>query len=719
MKPSLKVIVSGFIIGTLILTGVSAYLAKASTTIGSDIQTGNLTINGSASTTGDLNIGGTGIFGTGLSLPSVKYISCSGSNDQVGVNNAFAAGGSTVVISGTCVVASPITPTSNSVLRGNGANAVIKAISGSTSYRLVNVIGVSNVTIEDLVIDGNGDAETGVLVALAVENSNKVNVNRVIIRNGSVVGQGYGGFVTNSYDVHFSNSTFGPWGNSPFEWRPGSYNSTVTNSRFEGAVGQATQLQLYPTIGPGLLIDGNEFHNVGIGAGTQLPLPTGLIITNNHFSNDASWGYDAGIGIWGTHVIFEGNEVDFTNPASPTSNVGIYGSDYTILGNTFFGDNGVSISATEVRFIGNHVHFSNPYGQGILTNGSTAVGQWTVSENTFEFTGASSGATRGVSLTHASSIYDIRNNIFKNVDVGVYASNVVKNLAVGSNRYNNVSTPVSDSSVPSYPSGIFGSISIPTLATPAAPTVTPQSAGGATWGYKIIAALDDGRTSVASPEGTTSAGSANLTAANSGNVLTWTAVSGARQYRIYRTTSGGNPGTTGFIAAVAATTYTDAGVIGDGSDVPVIATAGTLMFGNTGIGSGGSNWINVGIDGAGGWKNVSVPNLYQNGSGWAFVGNELDLAGTLPLLWSSSSNYYDSKDVGLVRESAGVLKVTNGGAGIGAINAPNGIFVGTPGWTTGSGAPAGSCVTGSLYTRTDGTAGATLYVCEATTWAAK
>jgi len=36
-----------------------------------------------------------------------------------------------------------------------------------------------------------------------------------------------------------------------------------------------------------------------------------------------------------------------------------------------------------------------------------------------------------------------------------------------------------------------------------------------------------------------------------------------------------------------------------------------------------------------------------------------------------------------------------------------------------NGAPSGSCVTGSLYLRGDGTAGATLYVCEAGAWAAK
>ncbi|MGH9755647.1 MAG: glycosyl hydrolase family 28-related protein [Blastocatellia bacterium] len=42
-----------------------------------------------------------------------------------------------------------------------------------------------------------------------------------------------------------------------------------------------------------------------------------------------------------------------------------------------------------------------------------------------------------------------------------------------------------------------------------------------------------------------------------------------------------------------------------------------------------------------------------------------------------------------------------------------------PTWMSGPGAPTGACVTGSLYTRTDGRAGSTLYVCEQSTWVAK
>ncbi|MCA1567232.1 MAG: cadherin-like domain-containing protein [Acidobacteria bacterium] len=40
-------------------------------------------------------------------------------------------------------------------------------------------------------------------------------------------------------------------------------------------------------------------------------------------------------------------------------------------------------------------------------------------------------------------------------------------------------------------------------------------------------------------------------------------------------------------------------------------------------------------------------------------------------------------------------------------------------WTSGAGAPTGSCTAGSMYTRTDGGTGTSFYVCEATVWVAK
>ena len=61
------------------------------------------------------------------------------------------------------------------------------------------------------------------------------------------------------------------------------------------------------------------------------------------------------------------------------------------------------------------------------------------------------------------------------------------------------------------------------------------------------------------------------------------------------------------------------------------------------------------------------------------------------------------------------------GAGLGEFG--DGIAVGAgnaPTWTTGTGEKSGSCSpTGSLFTRTDGGPGSTLYVCEGAIWAAK
>ena len=47
------------------------------------------------------------------------------------------------------------------------------------------------------------------------------------------------------------------------------------------------------------------------------------------------------------------------------------------------------------------------------------------------------------------------------------------------------------------------------------------------------------------------------------------------------------------------------------------------------------------------------------------------------------------------------------------------VFGGSALWTSGSGAPSGSCATGSMYTRLDGGTSTTLYVCQAGAWVAK
>jgi hypothetical protein len=50
--------------------------------------------------------------------------------------------------------------------------------------------------------------------------------------------------------------------------------------------------------------------------------------------------------------------------------------------------------------------------------------------------------------------------------------------------------------------------------------------------------------------------------------------------------------------------------------------------------------------------------------------------------------------------------------------APSVALSNGPSWTAGLGAPTGKCETGSLYSRRDGVAGKTLFVCEAGVWPA-
>ena len=116
---------------------------------------------------------------------------------------------------------------------------------------------------------------------------------------------------------------------------------------------------------------------------------------------------------------------------------------------------------------------------------------------------------------------------------------------------------------------------LPALSDPSAPTVTPQGAAGSTtYTYKVVAMHRHGQTA-ASSAGSTATGNATLSTSNY-NSVTWTAVTGATAYRIYRTVAGGtSPTTTGQVAVVGAVTqFDDTGIAGDSSTAPTANTTG-------------------------------------------------------------------------------------------------------------------------------------------------
>ncbi len=127
-----------------------------------------------------------------------------------------------------------------------------------------------------------------------------------------------------------------------------------------------------------------------------------------------------------------------------------------------------------------------------------------------------------------------------------------------------------------------GAITVPALADPAHPSVTPQTASIYTWTYAVAARLADGSATTSSATGSTSTGCLNLTTANCANVISWTAVPNAYDYVVYRTycsTGGGVPSTVGLIATVLASatlSITDNGLVGDGTTPPTYNTTGLV-----------------------------------------------------------------------------------------------------------------------------------------------
>jgi hypothetical protein len=142
------------------------------------------------------------------------------------------------------------------------------------------------------------------------------------------------------------------------------------------------------------------------------------------------------------------------------------------------------------------------------------------------------------------------------------------------------------------PNGVNAlALSIQQLATPAAPTITTAgTAGSTTWTYVVVAKSGFGQTlgyTPASSGGSTTSGNATLTSANY-NIITFSKVSGATAYDIYRTVAGSSPTSTGKIGTVTATVdpvtgiqtatyaFNDTAIAGDGTTAPTTNTTGTI-----------------------------------------------------------------------------------------------------------------------------------------------
>jgi excisionase family DNA binding protein len=118
-------------------------------------------------------------------------------------------------------------------------------------------------------------------------------------------------------------------------------------------------------------------------------------------------------------------------------------------------------------------------------------------------------------------------------------------------------------------------------------------------------------------------------------------------------------------------------------------------------------------------ENMTINHLGNVGIGTASPNYKLDvagdirIAGTGKLYFGDAATYYFSLN-GTTLESNTAFKANGNIETTGSFSLGGGVT-----WSKGAGAPIGACTTGSLYSRTDGAASTTLYVCENSAWAPK
>lgn len=135
----------------------------------------------------------------------------------------------------------------------------------------------------------------------------------------------------------------------------------------------------------------------------------------------------------------------------------------------------------------------------------------------------------------------------------------------------------------------WASIAPVAIATPAAPTVTQGGTAGSTgYSYKVVARVKI-FFSAASTATATTTGNATLSAANY-NLISWSGVSGATSYDVYRTVSSGTPSSLGYIGNTSSLTFRDTGIAGNitvySSSGPNANTSGGIAYPGALVGGG-------------------------------------------------------------------------------------------------------------------------------------
>jgi len=551
-----------------------------------------------------------------------------GTSDQNAINAAINAlpstGGSVVLLDGTYnITSSVIINKPNVNLTGSGANTILKRMydeSGVNTGGVITVVAastaVTNVDVSQLSINGNKASfssanDYGIFVSSGgcgiQANNEKINNNwigntagnGVYIYNGAcaaiqndqitnniITGSGGNGIATDdstsnaviSGNVSSNNSGYGIYvsGGTGENITGNTTNSNATGGIITGTTSTNVSDNIIKSnttygiyiggfVGGQNTISGNVIDSNGIGVNFG-PGNTNETLSGNTIVNSATTGVFVDGGTPSTNIIISANTISGNGGSGVQFNTNIVNS--TITDNTLNNNGGVGSSSSisicpggpgcaSDQITNNNISDSAGTGNAIsISSGSKNI---YLSNNTYSGTGASSIFDSGIGTVYNDQL-DSNGNAVIRTQAGI-GLNVT---------------------APTYSIQGTGALVLGGLATPAAPTVAAQGTTGATtWGYKITAYDGLGET-LASTETTISNGNANLSVSNF-NLITPTRINGAVSYKIYRTTAGGTPNTTGLIGTITggASTFslsdTGLGIIGGILTPPTSNTTGQLQ----------------------------------------------------------------------------------------------------------------------------------------------
>ena len=373
-----------------------------------------------------------------------------------------------------------------------------------------------NSTADNAVITGN-NISSNTARGLVIDQNAKIT-NNVIQSNGA--GGMYSQYLSNAATI--TGNTIRSNTGSGIEFNRGGSNTTITGNDIES----------------------NTVAGINI-YGYLYQLVSGISISSNYIGNNGTYGLTFSST---AHSSVTGNT--FVNNGGATTNQAIrvansYSGNINITGN----------SITDTSCTTNCYAIALEAGRDILLSNNT-IGDATLN--------------------------DIGGNIYGQGDILDNANNTIySNQRDGNGNLINRSSGALAVNTKTVTTSLTlqGGMSNSQLPTPAQPSVARVGTSGTTtYGYRVTA-LDGTGETLPSTERTITNGNAILDGTNY-NTVTWTEIPGAVQYKVYRTTSGGTPATTGLISTVtggANITINDTGLAA-GAAVPGANTTGGATF---------------------------------------------------------------------------------------------------------------------------------------------